>query len=170
MIQLRMLLQQQEDAAALVMLLQRRRRRQQRRQRQYWVRPWIARRLLFGSYENLMVELEREAQGDFINFLRMEPAMFHELLLRLTPRLTKQTTQFRKPLEPGLKLAITLRHLASGDSYHSLSYSFRVPHNTISMFVKDVCEAIVAEYGDEVVTLPTTADAWRDVAQTFFTR
>lgn len=170
MIQLRMLLQQQEDAAALVMLLQRRRRRQQRRQRQYWVRPWIARRLLFGSYENLMVELEREAQGDFINFLRMEPAMFHELLLRLTPRLTKQTTQFRKPLEPGLKLAITLRHLASGDSYHSLSYSFRVPHNTISMFVKDVCEAIVAEYGDEVVTLPTTADAWRDVAQTFSTR
>lgn len=170
MIQLWLQLQQQQDAAALAMLLQRRRRRQQRRQRQYWVRPWIARRLLFGNYENLMVELERESQCNFINFLRMEPAMFHELVLRLTPRLTKQTTWFRKSLEPGLKLAITLWHLAFGDSYHSLSYLFRVPHNTISMFVKDVCEAIVAEYGDELVTLPTTRDAWHDVAQRFSTR
>jgi hypothetical protein len=62
----------------------------------------------------MMVELEREAQGDFINVLRMEPAMFHEFVLRLTPRLTKQTIQLKKPLAHGLKLAIILRHLASG--------------------------------------------------------
>ena len=52
----------------------------------------------FGEYENLMVELEREAQGDFTNFLRMEPAMFHELLRRLMPRLTKQDTKWRRAL------------------------------------------------------------------------
>ena len=41
-----------------------------------------------------MQELEREAQGDFTNFMLMEPRMFHELLLRVTPRLTKQNTNY----------------------------------------------------------------------------
>ena len=34
-----------------------------------------------------MAELEREHRGDFTNYLCMDPAMFHELLQRLTPRL-----------------------------------------------------------------------------------
>ena len=88
-----------------------------------------------------MAELERESHGDLTNYMRMEPAMFHELLERLSPRLTMQDTKWRRALQPGLKLAITLRFLASGDSYHSLSYAFRVPHNTISKFVKEVCVA-----------------------------
>ena len=145
-------------------------RRRRRRRRQYWVRPWITRRVQFGQYENLMVELEREAQGDFLNYMRMEPAMFHELVQRLTPRLTKQDTRLRRALEPGLKLAITLRFLATGDSYHSLSYAFRVPHNTISLFVLDVLEAIVSEYSDEVVVTPTTPEGWRELAEKFGTR
>lgn len=60
-----------------------------------------------------MAELERESQGDFKNFLRMEPAAFHELVQRVTPSLIKQDTRFRRPLERGLRLVITLRHLAS---------------------------------------------------------
>jgi hypothetical protein len=86
----------------------------------------------------------------------MEPNMFHELLLRVAPRLTKRDTNYRRSLEPGLKLAITLQYMATGDSYHSLSYSFRVPHNTISVLVKEVSAAIVAEYEDEVFDFPTT--------------
>ena len=48
-----------------------------------------------------------------------------------------------------MKLAITLRHLATGDSYHSLMYFFRVPHNSISGHVKEVCEEIIAEFAGE---------------------
>ena len=43
---------------------------------------------MFGHYTTLMAELEHESQGDFIGFMRMEPVMFHELLMRLTPRHT----------------------------------------------------------------------------------
>ena len=126
-----MMQQQQQDAAALLGLLhQRRRRKRRRRWRRYWVRPMIARRLKFGHYHNLKAELEREHHGDLINYLRMDPAMFHELLQRLTPRLTKQDTKWRPALQPGLKLAITLRFSASDATYHSLSFSFRVPHST----------------------------------------
>ena len=128
------------------------------------MRPWIERRSLYGNYSNLMRELERESQGDFINYMRMEPRMFHELLLRLTPRLTKQDTNYRRALEPGLKLAITLiRYMATGDTYHSLSYSFRVPHNTISGVVKEMPADIVSEYEDEIFDFPTTPARWLQV-------
>ena len=67
-------IQQEVDAMMLALLLQRRNRRH-RRHRQYWVRPWITRRLQLGTYETLMVELERESHGDFQNFLPMEPVL-----------------------------------------------------------------------------------------------
>lgn len=97
-----------QQAAFMAVVLYRRIR--QRRRRRYWIRPWIARRPQFGDFENLMAELERESQGDFVAYLRMEPAMFHELVQRLTPRLTKQDTNWRKSLNPGLKIAVTLRY------------------------------------------------------------
>ena len=134
------------------------------------MRPWILRRELFGNYDNLMVELARESQGDFTNYMRMEPCMFRELLDRIGPRVQKQNTHLRPALPPGLKLAITLRYIASGDSYHSLSYSFRVPHNTISLIVKEVSEAIVAELEPEVFNFPTSQQQWLDVAENFENR
>lgn len=67
-------------------------------------------------------------------------------------------------------MAITLGHLATGDSYKSLMYLFYVPHNTISILVRDVCQAIWDEYGDEVVTNPTTAEGWKEVAAGYSSR
>ena len=97
--------------------------------RQHWVKPWIERRQCFGQYENLMIELARESRGDFVQFRRIPPEMIERLIDRLTPRLTKVTTNFRVPHSPGLKLAITLRHLASGNSYHSPAFSKRCSIN-----------------------------------------
>ena len=67
-------------------------------------------------------------------------------------------------MQPGLKLAIILRYLASGDTFHGLSFAFRVAHNTISLFVSELLEAIVDEYGDEVVAVPDNADAWQELS------
>jgi hypothetical protein len=102
--------------------------------------------------------------------MRMQPQLFLEIVDRLTPRLTKATTNWRQPLEPGLKVAVTLRFMATGNSFHSLAFEFRVAHNTISLFVRDVVLAITAEYGDEVVTTPTTPDGWRQVSNHFGNR
>jgi hypothetical protein len=143
------------------------RRRLDRRPRRFWVRPWIERRCFFGQYDTLMMELEREHHGDFLNYLRMEPAMFHELLEKLSPRISKEDTMCRQALQPGMKLAITLRYFATGNTFHSLSYDFRVPHNSISLFVKEVCEAIIEEYREEVMVTPRTPEAWLEVAYQF---
>ena len=142
---------------------------QQRRPRTMWVRPWIQRRPLLGQYERLMQELMRESAGDFRGFMRMEPQMFQELLARVGPRITKSDSG-RPPLEPGLKLAVTLRYLGTGDSFHSLMYQFRVPHNTISLFVAEVCDALLAEYEEEQFTTPSTPEGWMEVERTFSQR
>jgi hypothetical protein len=139
----------------------------QRKRKQWWVRPWIERRPLLGQYNTLMGELEREHKVDYVNYLRMEPDMFHELLTRLGPRLTKADTTCRQALSPGLKLAITLRYFATGMTFHELSFGFRVPHNSISILVKEVCEAIIEEYGDEVLVTPRTPEAWLEVVRDF---
>nr|XP_054757882.1 uncharacterized protein LOC129263998 [Lytechinus pictus] len=70
-----------------------------------------------------MTELQRECQGDFLNFMRMPPETFHELLQRITPRI-ENSYRYRQPLDPGLKLAITLIYLATGKSYKTLQWNF----------------------------------------------
>lgn len=142
-------------------------RRKHAQKRRYWVRGWIARRHNFGLYDQLMTELRNEDQASFKNFMRMPPEMFDELLERVSPRITKQHTPFREPLPPGMKLAITLRHLASGNKYASLKFGWRVPHNTQSVLVREVCQAIVDEYVDELMVCPSTPEVWREIAEKF---
>ena len=62
---------------------------------------------------------------------------------------------------------MTLRHLASGSKYADMKFGWRVPANTISVIVREVCQAILHEYLDEVMTPPSTPEAWREIAQQF---
>ena len=147
-------------------------RMRRRRRRAMWVRPWLTadRRLQFGQYDQLMTELRIEDEQSFANYLRMEPAMFDELLQRVGPLITKQDTRLRQALEPGLKLAVTLRFLGTGDKYPTLQYDYRVARNTISIFVPEVCRAITQVYKNEVIKCPTTSEEWRPIAEDFKNR
>ncbi len=120
------------DRAIAQVVPARRRRRVGNRRRAVWVRAWLLRRPIYGHYETLLAELNREDLPAFRNYTSMDPDMFFELVDRLPPRIEKQDTWYWKALQPGLKVAITLRCLAKGDSYYSLVYNFRVAHNTIS--------------------------------------
>jgi len=70
---------------------------------------------------------------------------------------------------PGERLALTLRYIASGDSYKSLSYSFLIGHSTISKIVPQVCAAITDVYGHNI-KLPNTQQQWKAVAQRYGSR
>ena len=119
-----------------------------------WVCRWLSveRKLQYCQYDRLMAELRMQDVHLFYNFLRMQPEMSDELLNRVGPRIPKNNTLWRKSLEPGLTLAIILRHLAAGDKYTTLQFGFRVARNAISTFIPDLCRAIVEEYKDEVIT------------------
>ena len=143
--------------------------RRNRRPKRFWVRPWLSarRRLELGHYHRLMRELNTEDTISFFNYLSMQPAMFDEILNRVGPRIQKKDTNLRKCLDPGLKLAITIRHLASGDKYPTLQYDFRVARNTICSIIPEVCRAIVLEYKNELIPCPSSPEEWSPIAEEF---
>lgn len=71
---------------------------------------------------------------------------------------------FQKAVSPGLRVAFTLRHLASGDSYKSSLYSFRVV-KSISKRLPDhhsQPETMVAAWHNEAQLGDIEATAWHN--------
>ena len=99
--------------------------------------------------------------------MRMTPDFFEMLKERLAPRLTKQTTNWREPLSVGLKIATTLRYLATGETYTSLHYQFRSGKTSISKSEVPVCRAIIEEFLAEHLTCPTTPEAGKELEREF---
>ncbi len=116
---------------------------------------------MFGQFEHLMVELRIEDLAGFQNFVRCQPAMFQEMVNRLTPLICKLDTNYHKALDPGMKVAITLHYMATGDSSKGLQYGFRVAYNTICVLIAEVSSTIVSS----TITL-TTLDNWMVIANT----
>jgi len=79
----------------------------------------------------------------FSNFTRMTPSDFEELLQMVGGKISKCDTMFRETIPASIRLAVTLRFLASGESFTSLMYTFRISKQSISRFVLEVCEAII---------------------------
>jgi len=64
-------------------------------------------------------------------------------------------------------------YLATGDSYKSLAYGFRVAPDTIVTVVADVCQAIYNHYHEAVFkcpTMATIAEEWKEVSKGFSDR
>ena len=118
-----------------------------RKKRRVWVHDWLSERSRqsFGHYAVLMNQLREKDAPAFKNFTRMDPAFFDQMCQRLTPRLTKQDTNYRKAISPGLKLAVILRPGSllrhNRGQYSTLACDFRVHKSTICLFITEVCRA-----------------------------
>ena len=131
-----------------------------RRHRLYKFRPWLTREELEeeGQYSRPMPRLHLDDLMAHRNFIQMPPELYQEMEQRITVEFQRDRTLMRDPVSPGVKLAVTLRHLATGDSYTTLRYAFRVASSTIEKFVPKVCDAI---------TLP---EDWLQVESVFLRR
>ena len=91
-----------------------------------WVVPLILQRQEKGCYSKLLTDLIYTDIPGYQNFVRMPPALCELIADRIHQHGRKSVTNFKKPFVGGLKLAITLRHQAIGETYTSLQYHWLV--------------------------------------------
>ena len=109
-----------------------------RNRRRIWMRALFQNRCI--ENRNVMSILDA---GHFQNFTRMSPEDFEFLLQTVEPQIARQNTNFRQAISVKLRLAITLRFLATGDSYTSLQYIFKVSKQRIGVIVIETCAALI---------------------------
>lgn len=96
-----------------------------------------------------MREMVQEQIDDTIkNFVRMSTQDFEHLVSLISQKVGKKDTTFREAVTVRERLAVTLRFLATGDSYTSLQYLFKMSKCTISKIIPEVCDALIETLKD----------------------
>lgn len=135
-------------ATQCVVKLIRLRSMKRKRNRRIWVKDWISRRQVYGASNSLLKEMREEDLEAYKNHVRLPPEKFDELLSKINDKIQKRNTHMRNAIPARTKLEITLRYLATGDSYISLEALYRVGKSTISQFIPEVCSEIGAALKD----------------------
>ena len=72
-----------------------------------------------------MIELAKRDVPGYVEFQRMAPGLFGELLNKVGPLMQKSDTVMQQSISPGASLAITLRYLETGKFVNvSLKHEF----------------------------------------------
>lgn len=98
----------------------------------------------------MLQDLKREPSGKFENFCRMSTVDFEFLLNKIGPLITKRDTNMRKAIPIQERFCVALRFFATGDSFKSLSYLFKISPQTVSTCVFDVCNALCHVLQDQI--------------------
>lgn len=134
------------SGAIIIMLLLKKKKSKQKR---IWVKPWIQRRRGNGIQDNLLKELQFEDKHSYRRFLRLNDSTFNYIVMKVTPYIERQNTYFRDAISVNDRVMVTLRFLATGESFTSLQFLTRIPQCTISTIVPETCEAIYMSMKDE---------------------
>nr|CAH7736041.1 unnamed protein product [Callosobruchus chinensis] len=69
-----------------------------------------------------------------------------------------KTSNFRETISPEERLSVTLRYLATGSSFKTLGYSFRISDVTVGRIVHETCHAIWDQLHDVHMQFPKDED------------
>ena len=95
----------------------------------------------------------------FQSYFRMNKEKFFELVRSLQPTISKQDTVLRESIKADERVAVTLRYLATGETFSSLETQFRIHRTTISEIVLEVCDKVFAVLAPEYLkVLSTTSE------------
>lgn len=130
-------------SAAFVVLSLVQKKKREKRKKRFWQATIFKNRHIY-SGSSLLRDLKVEHDyGMFQNFCRMSPEDFKTLLKLVELKIMKSDTNYRRAIPAAERLALTLRFLATGDSYSSLMYVFKISKQAISKIIPEVCEAII---------------------------
>ena len=99
-------------------------------------RSWIKRRKKRGALSNIVHELRMEDTASFKEMLRMDYDTFLNLLAAIEPFISPQESYHGVPtIKANERLTLTLRFLATGETFRSLGFQFRISRSAISYIV-----------------------------------
>ena len=166
----RHLTKKSSEVLALMLLDGEEKARIKRRNRRVWVRGWIARRQEMGAFHRIVRELATEDPSSFMEYLRMDEDHFNHLVSLVSPLIKKDDTCMREAISPAERVALTLPFLATGESFHSLAFQFRISRHAISYIVDETCAAITEVIGKEFMQVPQSEEQWLRVREKFYER
>ncbi|KAJ8896010.1 hypothetical protein PR048_001351 [Dryococelus australis] len=102
-------------------------------------------------------ENEVNVSKTYRNFFRMCSSDFQFLVAKVTAAIAKQDTNMKEAIPPPVRLAITLRFIATvynhllvfGMSYSSLSHLFRVSMSQVAKIIPECCDAVYNKIAQE---------------------
>jgi hypothetical protein len=97
----------------------------------------------------------------------MDPDVYANLIEVLRTDLSKKHTNFRRPISAEIRLALTLRYLALGDCFRSLSQQFRVGLSTTRLIIRETCKVIIKTLQNRYLSTPRTRNEWEKIADDF---
>ncbi|XP_069595663.1 uncharacterized protein [Ranitomeya imitator] len=147
-----------------LMQLQLRQRRRISRRR-YWIHEANFLRNTYGAFHTLYVQLW-DHPLKFQRYLRMSIETFDVLLSHVKDEIHHQRSTFRDSFCAEQRLVVTLRYLATGESFASLHFQFRLGKSTICQLVCETCDAIWNNLQPLVLPTPTT-EMWRLISKHF---
>lgn len=87
---------------------------------------------------------------------------------KVTPLTQKRDTNMREAIPPEERLAVTLRFLATGESFTSLQYQFRISQTTLSsIIIPEVCDAIYTVLKEDHFQCPQSSEEWLAISNLF---
>ncbi|XP_030752335.1 uncharacterized protein LOC115879580 [Sitophilus oryzae] len=125
-----------------------------KKKRKYGVHPINRYRKAYGEYHHLYKHLRKYPERVF-QYLGMSIHTFYLLLDKIKTSIVKKTTNFGKPISIEERLVVTIRYLATGCSFRSLAFSFRMGKSTISMIVFETAGIIWSKLVQEYMPVPT---------------
>ena len=112
------------------------------------MKAWYKKRGKYAHLDLLREISETHAESDYKNYYRMNEQLFIELLIKITPYLTRKDTVMRDSLWVEERLALTLRFLATGRAFEDMKLSFTISPSAISQVVIETYEALICVLQD----------------------
>jgi hypothetical protein len=133
-------------AIALAVCLKKKKKKKKKRR---WMKEWLKQRNKY-THENLLRDLRVSEPSDYQNFLRLDATLFDELLKIITPRIEKRNTATRDAIPPSQRLSITLRNLATGNTFEDFKFTSAISQQSIGVIVMGTCTALIHSLKDYI--------------------
>ena len=135
--------------------------------RWFWKRKILEERTQKGEYHTLVKEMVLFDHEYFFKMFRMTPTTFEDLLAKIGPFLIRDNRR-GDAVNPFERLWVTLRYLVTGDSFDTISGSYRMSDTTVGRIVKDTSKMIWDVLGEEgFLKVPQNSTEWISIARDF---